>query len=136
LDAYIPTVCVTQKEDIMIFTHGSMKPKQLVRTKPLGVVTWTFGDFTLENIPKYAYAGETNSSPIATNVTPSATDGLVTLTLGTARTIALGDCIDGGGGRVKITQVVSTTVYKGITIIPFYTTAVFTNRIRRCMERH
>jgi len=129
LDAYIPTVCVTQKEDVMIFTHPSMTPKQLVRTKPLGVVTWTFSDFTLENIPKYAFAGETSSSPIATNVTPNVTDGLVTLTLGTARTMAVGDYVDGGGGRVKITQVVSSTVYKGYTIIPFYTTAVFTNWI-------
>jgi hypothetical protein len=81
---------------------------------------------TLNNIPKYAFDGEVSTAQtIDLNI--DVTDGLVTITADSAPTdpsgFVIGNYIDGGGGRVKITQVVSTTVVKGITIIPFYTTA-------------
>ena len=54
--------------------------------------------------------------------------------------MAVGDYVDGGGGRgVKITQVVSSTVYKGIynnSILynsSFYKLDTY-NRLRGCME--
>jgi hypothetical protein len=96
--------------------------------------TWSIGNLNIINIPKHAFNGEVHSSPLkASTLTPDTTDGLVTITetgtgAGTTFTSAsVGQYIDGGGGRVKITDYVSTTKVRGITIIPFYTITAFTS---------
>lgn len=128
LDAYIQELSITQKEDIMIITHPDIATKQLVRTKPLGVVTWTFSDLTLENIPKYAFDGETKTQPAVT-LTPDGTDGNIKLTVGsgtfTFDASSVGQYIDAGtagGGRARIVEYIDSANVRASTIIPFYTT--------------
>ncbi|MCP3684172.1 MAG: hypothetical protein GY861_15935 [bacterium] len=122
LSTLFDTLKVTQAEDTMIFTHPDLQTKQLVRSQPGGTLTWTFGNFPWINIPKDAFGNESTTNPAQT-LTPSATEGAVKLTAGGAvfDTDSVGQLIDGNGGRVRITEYVSTTVVFGYTTIPFYT---------------
>jgi hypothetical protein len=120
----ISEVTFTVNESTISYTgnySGTMEATSLV---------WNFGYFNFENIPKYNFNGDTVSAK-TTTLTPDVTEGLVTIEesgaeSGTTFTSAsVGQYIDGGGGRVKITDYVSTTIVRGITIIPFYTTVAF-----------
>jgi len=87
------------------------------------IIDWTWSAFPFINIPKDPFGNESTSNPAQT-LTPSATEGSIKLTTGGAVWTAdsVGQLVDGGGGRVRITEYESTTVVYGYTIIPFYTT--------------
>lgn len=97
-------------------------------TNPLVTSTtlleWVFSDFPWTNVPFMLFGAEVVTNPAQT-LTPSADEGSVKLTAGGAvfTAASVGQLIDGGGGRVRITQYESGTVVYGYTIIPFYTTA-------------
>lgn len=86
------------------------------------VSEWTVSTMVLRNIPKYNFDGDVTTAKTST-ITPDTTDGLVTITSSASdfTTASVGQFIDGGGGRAKITEYVSGTKVRGITIIPFYT---------------
>jgi len=117
---YFARLKFTQAEDTMIFTHPEMRTKQLQRTE----TGWIFSDFPWTFVPYALFGAETITNPAFT-LTPSATEGNVKLTASggtTFSTGSVGQYIDGGGGRVRITEYVSATVVQGYTIIPFYST--------------
>jgi len=127
LASYFDKLKITQAEDTMIFTHEDMVTKQLVRSLPLGALTWTWGNFPWTNLPMDAFGAEVTTQPAAT-LTPSAVSGSIKLTAGAAvfTAASIGQLIDGGtvgGGRLRITGYESTTIVYGYTIIPFYTTS-------------
>ncbi len=120
--AYLSTLHTAQSEDTMIFTHPEMPPKQLQRTS-LG---WVWGDFPLKNIPYYAFGGETVTDKTST-LTPSGVEGQITISSSSHdfTSDSVGQYIDGGGGRIKITEYISDTKVAGYTIIPLYSSATF-----------
>jgi len=90
-------------------------------------ITFEYGDFEYINVPKHDFVDTTETS-ISQTLTPNATEGTVTLTLGGGTWVgvgaSVGQIIDGGGGRVRITEIdpSTATIAYGYTIIPFYTT--------------
>ena len=115
----------TQTENMMVFTHPNIHPQVLTRTSS----GWSFGEFSLSHIPVFAFDGETTTTNTTITLTPSATDGTGYLTASASffTTNSVGQIIDGGGGRFRITEYSSGTKVFGYTIIPFYTTDAFTN---------
>jgi hypothetical protein len=107
----------------MIFTHQDMPVKMLQRTLDAdGNIVWNFTDFIFIKIPFMLFGNEVKTQPAAT-LTPSETDGSVKLTAGASvfTESSVGQLVDGGGGRARITEYESGTVVHGYTMIPFYT---------------
>lgn len=117
----LPTIQYAAKDDTIIFTHPNMRPQRLMR---VGNDTFSLGDFPLTSIP-YELFGTEIIETKTSSITPSATDGNITLTGSGFTSDMVGQYIDGGGGRVKITDYVSATQLRARTIIPFYTTSAF-----------
>lgn len=83
---------------------------------------WRFDQVQFNNIPYHNFTPQ-NSNPAQT-LTPSALSGEVTLTAGGGVVFAgtdVGNYVDGGGGRARITAFTSATVVTAVTVIPFYT---------------
>ena len=120
--AYLADLKVAQKEDTMIFCHPDMPPKQLQRTIENDKLVFKWTDFELENPPYYAFDGEIKTNKTI-GIKPNGAEGSVTLTADSAVFAAdnVGQYIDGGGGRFRITRFESSTKVAGYTIIPFYT---------------
>jgi len=114
-----PNVSITVDE--LTLNHTTTNP--LVTSKVQ--IQWAFSDFPLEDIPFVLFESEVISFPAFT-LTPDAEEGTVKMTAsGAAFTAAsLGQIIDGGGGRLRITEFLSSTEVQGFTIIPFYDTSV------------
>lgn len=119
------SVKFAQNEDVIVFTEQNCKPRELRRTlvtteNPKG---WLFQTYPLENIPFYNFNPTTKTAKTI-GITPSDREGGVTITADSAVFDAnsVGQQIDGGGGRFKITGFISTTKVNGYTIIPFFTT--------------
>lgn len=123
LEDYIKQLRVSQKEDTMIVCHESMEPYQIRRTVENNQVVFKWEAFQLKNIPYHAFDGEITTAK-SVPITPSATEGAVTITAQSDvfTEECVGQFIDGGGGRMRITQFVDTKKVSGYTIIPFYTT--------------
>lgn len=120
LETYFDDLKWATKDDTIVFTHEDMEPKILKRVTD---TTWSYGTLALDNIP-YALFGNEIQTVKSVGITPSGTDGTVKITADGAvfNSGYVGQYIDGGGGRVKVTSFVSSTVVNGVTIIPFYTT--------------
>lgn len=105
-------------DDTIIFTHEDIHPKRLIR-KTDG---WEYGDYPLKNIP-YRLFGQEIIEQKTVGITPSELEGTVKITAdsGIFNADYVGQYIDGNGGRVKITEYISSTVLNGYTVIPFYT---------------
>lgn len=119
-ESILKEIKLAYKDDTVIITHPNIVPKEIKRTTSGG---WTVNDFSLKNIPTFAFNGETTST-ITTSITPSGTEGAVKITASGEifNSSYVGNYIDGNGGRLKITEYVSSTVVNGYTVIPFYTT--------------
>lgn len=108
------------KVDKLTLTHTTSNTR-ITATEP----DWVFESFPWEYVP-YDLFGYTTVTYPAYTLTPSAVEGSVKLTAsgGTVFSASsVGQLIDGGGGRVRITKYESATVVWGYTIIPFYSTA-------------
>ena len=116
LETFFDILDYTSKDDTILFTHPDMKTKYLQRTS----TGWKWDNFDFKNIPTYAFNGETTSTP-AGSITPSAVEGAIAITgSGTSfNATYVGQIIDNGFGRVKITSYQSPTKLLGYTIVPF-----------------
>lgn len=119
-DEVVENLSYTAKDDTIVFTHPNIRPYRLLRMDN----GWNLGAFPLSNIPSALFGTETIQDKTG-NITPSATDGNIILTGSNFTSDMVGQYIDGGGGRVKITGFISATQLRARTIIPFYTTSAF-----------
>lgn len=108
----------SQFENTIIFTETTKKVRRLIRKNN----EWYFDFFELKNIPYHCF----NDPIIQTkniNITPSDTSGNITITADNDvfEENYVGQIIDGGGGRVRITTYMNKKKVGGYTIIPFYT---------------
>lgn len=108
----------TYQDDTIIFTHPDIPPQILKNNGG----TWSIGDLQIENVPYALFGNEVKASK-SVPIKPSATEGSVKLTADSSvfDSSWVGQYIDGGGGKVKITAYESATVVSGNTVIPFYT---------------
>lgn len=113
-----------QSADTLIVVEEDMAPKQIVRGASHS--SWTITDITFDHTPKYAFTISTTSG--TSTLTPSAVDGNITLTTGSAffttGSSQVGQYVEAndGLGRARITNVTSTTVVEAIVEIPFFNT--------------
>lgn len=119
--ANLQTVYPTQTADTAILFQENVEPHVLTRFDDL---TWTFETVGFENIANYDFVNAAPTNPAGT-LTPSALDGLVTLTASVAipfSAASVGQYINGNGGRARITKFLTTTTVQALMEIPFYTT--------------
>ena len=113
-----------QSADTLIVVEEDMAPKEIVRGASHS--SWTISDITFDHTPKYAFTISTTSG--TSTLTPSAVDGNITLTTGSAffttGSSQVGQYVEAndGLGRARITNVTSTTVVEAIVEIPFFNT--------------
>lgn len=126
-DSKLDEINWTQSADTAIIVHEDVAPHSLVRGTTSS--DWTFSKISFDYIPKYDFT-PTSSNPSGT-ITPSATDGVITITAsGTPFTDAatdVGQYIDGGGGRARVIQFLTTSTVKAVVLIPFYDTTAITS---------
>jgi hypothetical protein len=125
----VPAMNWTQSADTLITVNRYLNPCRLLRSVDSAGNTseqnWAPQLLAFSYLPKFNFT-LTQTSP-ATTLTPNKIEGGVTLTAGAAVFTAamLDDLLFGNGGIVRLTQFVSTTVMKGVTLVPFYdTTAI------------
>lgn len=115
----LPKLKFAAKDDTIIMTHPDIPPQRLMR---IGDDQFSFAEFPLKNIP-YDLFGEITTVHKTTSFTPSATDGMVTLTGSGFTADMVGQYIDNAGGAyAKIVEFVSNSKIRVRTIVPFYTT--------------
>lgn len=117
----LATMCWTQSADTLIIAHENINPVTIVRGAT--DASWTVSNMTFDGIPKYAYTVAT-SNPAAT-LTPSATNGSITLTASASvfNSGHVNQYINATPqGRARIVQFVSGTVVNAVTEVPFFNT--------------
>lgn len=121
--ASIGDVYWTQSADTLLLFEEDMAPKTIVRQGANNL--WRVTDTEFENLPQHAFV-ETRTTPAAT-LTPSATDGNITLTAGASVFLAshVNQYIEAlnGFGRARIIEYTSGTVVKASVDIPFFNTS-------------
>jgi hypothetical protein len=124
--AIIPELKITQSADTGIFVQEEMPVQKIVRQGAND--KWLVSDISFVYIPKFDF-DPVITEPTGT-LTPSATDGVITLTAsaGTPFSAAsVNQYLQGSGGRARIIKYTSATVVTAVTEIPFYnTTAIAT----------
>lgn len=122
---HITQIKWAQASDTAIVTHKNMPP-HILKKEATG---WTFNPIVFDNIPVYDFAQTSGNA--AGTITPSAVSGVITLTAsGTPFTDAATDVhqiIDGGGGRARVIEFLTTSTVKAVTLIPFYDTTAIAN---------
>lgn len=123
-DDYFDILDYAYQEDTVIFVHPDIMPYRLVRNSD---TDWAWSNIEIKNIP-YEVFGKEVETEKTVPITPSKTDGSIKITSGSNAFDAsmVGQYIDGGGGRMKITEFTDAKTIKGYTIIPFYTTDAIT----------
>lgn len=121
---YLNNVNWTQSADTLILFSPDIAPWKIQRNGSDS--EWLSLALTFDYIPKYNFVPATGNP--ATTLTPSATNGNITLTAG-AGTFNVGvqenQYISGNGGRARVIEVTSATVVKAVVEIPFFdTTAI------------
>lgn len=120
----IPTMNWAQSADTLIIVQETLAPQKIVRGAT--DASWTLSTLTFDYNPQYAFTLSV-TNPAAT-LTPSATEGKVTLTAGASvfNSGHVNQYIDASPqGRARIVEYVSGTVVKAITEVPFFdTTAI------------
>jgi len=121
--ASIGSIYWTQSADTLLLFQEDMAPKTIQRQGANNL--WLVTDTEFENIPQFAFT-ETRTTPSAT-LTPSATDGNITLTAsaGVFSAASVNQYVEAlnGFGRARIIEYTSTTVVKANVDIPFFNTA-------------
>lgn len=93
----------TQAVDTLILLHEDLQPQRLLRNSD---TSWTLGNLPLSNTPQYAYNLDTHN-PTYT-ITPSATDGNITLTASSVTTDN-GTAQAGGSNTITLKSATSYT---------------------------
>lgn len=110
----IASMDYTQSADTLLLTHPLMQPIRITRTSD---TNWTIQPLTLTNIPTFAFAGPTVTSPAFT-LKPSAATGEITLTASGSVFVAgdVGQYVVINRGLVRITGYTSGTVVDGLVV--------------------
>ena len=122
----LATMCWTQSADTLILTHKDINPIRILRGATNA--DWAVSNLAFDSIPQYAFTLST-SNPAGT-LTPSATDGSVTLTASSAVFSAgsVNQYINvSPQGRARIVAYKSTTSVEAVTEIPFFSTSAIAN---------
>jgi len=117
----ISEVNYTQANDYAVFFHKDVNSHELARQGADD--RWSLNSIAFENIPQFEFT-ENNSTPTGT-LTPSATEGIITLTASAGTPFAsatAGQRLVGNGGVARILSTQSSTVVNAVTIFPFYNT--------------
>lgn len=117
----IPEIAYTQSLDTAIFVQEDTAPQKLTRVS--SDIKWTFEEISFTDIPRFDFV-PASSTPAGT-LTPSGTDGVITLTASSGTpfsSASVGQYLQGAGGRARIIEFVSTTVVRVTVEIPFYST--------------
>ena len=114
---------ITQSADTGIFVQEDMRVQQIIRQGADD--KWLVSDVDFTYIPKFDFT-PVITTPAGT-LTPSATDGIITLTTAAVAPFSaasVNQYLQGAGGRARIIEYISATVVTAVTEIPFYTTNV------------
>jgi len=122
----LSTMCWTQSADTLILTHKDINPIRILRGATNA--DWTVSNLAFDSIPKYAFTLSV-SNPAGT-ITPSDTDGSVTITASSA--VFSAGSVDQyinaePQGRARIVAYKSTTSVEAVTEIPFFSTSAIAN---------
>jgi len=122
----LSTMCWTQSADTLILTHKDINPIRILRGATNA--DWTVSNLAFDSIPKYAFTLSV-SNPAGT-ITPSGTDGSVTITASSA--VFSAGSVDQyinaePQGRARIVAYKSTTSVEAVTEIPFFSTSAIAN---------
>ena len=122
----LSTMCWTQSADTLILTHKDINPIRILRGATNA--DWTVSNLAFDSIPKYAFTLSV-SNPAGT-ITPSGTDGSITITASSA--VFSAGSVDQyinaePQGRARIVAYKSTTSVDAVTEIPFFSTSAIAN---------
>jgi hypothetical protein len=117
--AVIPEMCWAQSADTLILVHQNLEPQRILRGAT--DASWTVSDLSFSFIPKFAYTIST-SSP-ASDITPDAPDGNITLTASTS--VFSSGNVDqyinvSPQGRLRIVSFTSGTEVKAYAEVPLF----------------
>lgn len=122
----ITNIDYTQSADTGIFVQGDLEPQQIIRQGADD--RWLVSDVDFDFTPFFDFE-PIITSPSGT-LTPSATEGVITLTASTGTpfsTSSVNQYLQGAGGRARILERISSTQVRAVTEIPFYSTAAIAN---------
>ena len=122
----LSTMCWTQSADTLILTHKDINPIRILRGATNA--DWAVSNLAFDSIPKYAFTLSV-SNPAGT-ITPSGTDGSITITASSA--VFSAGSVDQyinaePQGRARIVAYKSTTLVEAVTEIPFFSTSAIAN---------
>lgn len=122
----LSTMCWTQSADTLILTHKDINPIRILRGATNA--DWTVSNLAFDSIPKYAFT--LSASNPAGTITPSGTDGSITITASSA--VFSAGSVDQyinaePQGRARIVAYKSTTSVEAVTEIPFFSTSAIAN---------
>jgi hypothetical protein len=122
----LSTMCWTQSADTLILTHKDINPIRILRGATNA--DWAVSNLAFDSIPQYAFTLSL-SNPAGT-LTPSDTDGSVTLTAssGVFSAGSVNQYINvTPQGRARIVAYKSSTSVEAVTEIPFFNTSAIAN---------
>lgn len=122
----LSSIDYTQSADTAILVQEDTAPHKLVRQGADN--KWFLSSVVFDHIPKFDF-DPVISTPAGT-LTPSATDGVITLTASAGTPFSgasIGQYLQGAGGRARIIEQLSTTQVRAVTEIPFYSTTAIPN---------
>lgn len=116
-----------QSADTLLLFHPDIQPIKITRTSH---TSWTAVNYTITNIPQYAFSGPTQA-PQTASLTPSGLTGTITLTAGSSVFLPahVGQLVYVNDGVVFITSYTSGTVVRGVTRISLTSTTASTSWI-------
>lgn len=129
--AQLSEMCWVQSADTLIVVQEDMVPKKITRTSD---TAWTITDVTFVFNPQHAFTLTIENTSSAGTLTPSGTEGKITLTTQHGYWNASDDVgsyvnVIGSNqfGRARIVAVDSTTVAQALVEIPFFNTDALAN---------
>ncbi len=129
--AQLSEMCWVQSADTLIVTQEDMVPKKITRTSD---TAWTIANVTFTFNPQHAFTLTIENTSSAGTLTPSGTEGKITLTTQHSYWSAsddIGSFVNVIGsnqfGRAKIVAVDSATVAQALVEIPFFNTDALAN---------
>lgn len=129
--AMLTKMCWVQSADTLIVTQEDMVPKKITRTSD---TAWTIANVTFTFNPQHAFTLTIENTSSAGTLTPSGTEGKITLTTQHSYWNAsddIGSFVNVIGsnqfGRAKIVAVDSATVAQALIEIPFFNTDALAN---------
>lgn len=127
-ESNIAGIKFTQSADTAIFVQEDIPPFKIIRQS--SDVKWLVSDVVFDHIPLYDFDPVITTSPGGGTLTPSATSGVITLTVSAGTPFSsssINQYLQGAGGRARILEFISATEVRAVTEIPFYSTTAIAN---------